>query len=109
MGTQGVHMLGAISWLVRWYTRDFCPAFGFFIRPSPKYFFLTRHYFASFALIAKQAGQAVVPHRLTRNIFFVKTYKFLLFLTSLTDVKLSQIFPLKAAYDLILCCETRMS
>jgi hypothetical protein len=43
MGTQGVHMKGVLSWLVRWApragTRDFCPALFALVGPVQNIFF----------------------------------------------------------------------
>jgi hypothetical protein len=52
MGTQGVHMKGVLSWLVRWAcragTRDFAPALAALIDPVQNIFFLTIYYFTLF-------------------------------------------------------------
>jgi hypothetical protein len=49
MGTQEVHMKGALPWLVRWarraVTRDFCPALAAFVSTVQNIVFLTVHYF----------------------------------------------------------------
>jgi hypothetical protein len=58
--------------LVRWArsagTRDFCPALAALVGQVQNNFFLTVHYFTSFVPIALQAGQAVVPRRLSINM-----------------------------------------
>ncbi len=62
-------MKWVFSLLVRWARRagtgDFCPTLAAQSRPSTKYLQLTVHYFTSFVPIVQQAGQAVVPHRLS--------------------------------------------
>jgi hypothetical protein len=71
-GTQGVHLKGVLPWLVHWachaITRDFCPALGALFSPVQNIFFLASHYFTSFVPIPQQAGQAVVPGRLSLNM-----------------------------------------
>jgi hypothetical protein len=68
MGTQGVHLKGAHSWLVRWPSRagtiDFCHALAALVS-SAKYF--TPHYtlFQLIVPVAQQARQAVVLGRLS--------------------------------------------
>jgi hypothetical protein len=56
MGTQGVHMKGVLHWFVhlarRTSTREFCPALAALVGPV-------------LVPIAQQAGQAVVPRRLS--------------------------------------------
>ncbi len=49
-------------------TRDFCPALAAVVGPVKNISFLTLHYFTSFVPIAQQAGQAVVPRRLSLNM-----------------------------------------
>jgi hypothetical protein len=49
-------------------TRDFCPALAALIGPVKKIFLATTLYFTSFVPIAQQAGQAVVPRRLSLNM-----------------------------------------
>jgi hypothetical protein len=62
MGTQGVHMKGVLPWLVRCArragTRDFFPALVALVGP-----------------IAQQAGQAVVPCRLSLNKWLWAGYR----------------------------------
>jgi hypothetical protein len=65
-------MKWVLPWLDPWAlgagTRDFCPALATLVgrRPSTNIvFFFTVHYFTSFVPIAQQAGQAVVPSRLS--------------------------------------------
>jgi hypothetical protein len=72
MGTQCVHMKGALPYMVRCArragTRDFCPALAALVG-SVQYIFFphsTLQYFTSF-VITQQAGQAVVPRRLSLN------------------------------------------
>jgi hypothetical protein len=48
--------------------RDFCPVSATLVGPVQNIFFLTVHYFTSFVPIAQQAGQAVVPRRLSINM-----------------------------------------
>ncbi len=66
-------MKGVLHWLVHWALRagirDFCPALAALVGPVQKIFFLAVHYFKSFFPIAQQAGQAVVPCRLSLNVF----------------------------------------
>ncbi len=73
MGTQGVQMKGVLPWLVCWAlragTRDFCPALAALEGPVQNVFFSPHiHNFKSFVPIAQQAGQAVVPCRLSLNV-----------------------------------------
>jgi hypothetical protein len=69
--TQRVQMKEVLPWLVRWAlragTRDFCPALTALDGPEQNIFFLTVHYtvFQFNVPIAQQAGQAVVPGRLS--------------------------------------------
>ncbi len=59
--------------MVRWascaVTRDFCSALAALAGPVQNIFFLTVHYFSSFAPIAQQAGQAAVLGRLSLSMF----------------------------------------
>jgi hypothetical protein len=52
MGTQRVHVIEALSRLVRWALhtgkRDFCPALAALVGPVQNIFFLTVHNFTSF-------------------------------------------------------------
>jgi hypothetical protein len=64
-------MKGVLSWLVRWArqracARVFCPALAV-LQPVKKVF-SSSDYFTSFVPIAQQAGQAVVPRRLSLNM-----------------------------------------
>jgi hypothetical protein len=68
MGTQRVQMKEVLPWLVRWAL--LYPALAALVGPVQNMFFLTVYYFNSFVPIAQQAGQAVVPVRLSLNIFF---------------------------------------
>ncbi len=68
-------MKGVLPWLVSWAcragTRDFCPALSDPVGPVGYTIFFpyhTVHYFTSFVPIAQQAGQAVVPGRLSLNM-----------------------------------------
>jgi hypothetical protein len=65
-------MKGVHPWLVRWATRDgtrdFSSAFAALVGQVQNICFLTAHYFTSFLPIARQAGQAVVPGRLSLSI-----------------------------------------
>ncbi len=54
---------GHLSWALS------CPALAALVGPSTKYVFHHRRPFQSFVFIAQQAGQAVVPGRLSLNIF----------------------------------------
>jgi hypothetical protein len=60
-------------WLVRWArgagTRDFCPALAALVGPVQNIFVSPYlHFFTLFVPIAQQAGQAVVPRRLSLNM-----------------------------------------
>jgi hypothetical protein len=70
MGTKGVHIKGILPWLVHWARRAsiqeiFFPALAALVGPVQNILLLTVHYFTSFVPIVQQAGQAVVPHRLS--------------------------------------------
>jgi hypothetical protein len=58
-----VGSLGSLCW-----SKIFLFSFGCSSQPSTKHYFLTVHYFTSFLPTAQQAGQAVVPRRLSLNI-----------------------------------------
>ncbi len=73
METQRVQMKGLLPWLVRSArcagTRDFCPALAALVGLVQKKFsHRTLLYFTSFVSIAQQAGQAVLPGRLSLNM-----------------------------------------
>ncbi len=84
MGTQGVHvkrvtsLAGLLSSLRRY--KRFLSCLDALVSPEQNIFFLTVHFFTSFVLIAQQAGQAVVPCRLSHN-------KYLWFLVYREEVK----------------------
>jgi hypothetical protein len=64
MGTQGVHVNTILSWLAR----DFCPALAALDGPVKKKISSPHgNNFSSFVPIAQQAGQAIVPCRLSIN------------------------------------------
>ncbi len=71
MRTRLVQMKGVLPWLVRWIRcryKRFLSSLGCSSWPcSIKYFtvFLAAHYFSSFVLTVQQAGQEVVPGRLS--------------------------------------------
>ncbi len=62
-------------WFVHWAcraicsTREFCPDLAALINPVQKISFPTAHFFTLFVLIAQQPGQAVVPGRLSLNMY----------------------------------------
>ncbi len=61
-----------VYWASRTVTRDFCSALAALVGPVQYIFFLTVHYtvyFNYFVPIAKQAGQAAVLGRLSRNVY----------------------------------------
>jgi hypothetical protein len=62
-------MKGVLPWLVLWARcagpRDFSSALAALVGPVQNIIFLTVHYFTLFVPIAQQAGQAVVPRRLS--------------------------------------------
>jgi hypothetical protein len=62
-------MKGVLPWSVRCNrrtgTRDCWPALAAQVGPVQNIFVLTVHYFTSFAPTAQEAGQAVVPGRLS--------------------------------------------
>jgi hypothetical protein len=64
MGTQRGQIKVVLSWLVcracSAGTRDFYSALAALVGPVQNIFFLTVHYFSSFAPIAHQAGQVAV-------------------------------------------------
>ncbi len=72
MGTQRVQMKGVLPWLVRWIrrrrTRDFCTALAALDGPVQNSCFQAIHYLNSLVPIVLQAGQAVVPGRLSLNL-----------------------------------------
>ncbi len=67
-GTQRVHMIGVLPWLIRWALhtgrRDFCPVVASLVGPVQN-IFLTVHYFSLFVPIAQQAWQTAVLGRLS--------------------------------------------
>jgi hypothetical protein len=54
--------------------RDFCPSLAALVGPVQNILFFIVHYFTSFVPIAQQAMQAVVPRRLSLNIFLLGTF-----------------------------------
>jgi hypothetical protein len=66
-------MKGVLAWLVCSArcagTRDFFPASVSLVGPVQNIFFLAVYYFSSFVPIDQQAGQAVVPGRLSLNVY----------------------------------------
>jgi hypothetical protein len=73
MGTQRVLMKEVLPWFVRWARcagkKDFCPALAALVGPAQNIFFPLRTlFFTLFVPIAQQAGQAVVPGRLSLNM-----------------------------------------
>jgi hypothetical protein len=73
VGTLGVHMKGILPWLVLWAccasTRDFCPALDAPVSPVQNICFPPRTLFHFlFFPSAQQAGQTVVPDRLSLNM-----------------------------------------
>ncbi len=61
---------GLVHWALRAGTRDFCPALSALDGPVQNRFFQAIHYLNSFVPFAQQAGQAVVPGRLSLNVRF---------------------------------------
>jgi hypothetical protein len=65
-------MKGVLPWLVCWArcagTRDFCPAMAALVGVVQNIFFYQGALFTSFVPIAQQAGQGVVPRRLSLNM-----------------------------------------
>jgi hypothetical protein len=59
-------LVGSLSCRVG--TRDFCPALATIVCPVQNMFFISIHYFTSFVPIAQQAGQTVMPGRLSLNM-----------------------------------------
>ncbi len=72
METYRVQMKGELPWLVRWAcctgTRDFCPALAALVGPVQNITFLIAHYLSSFVPDAQQAGQPVMPGRLSLDM-----------------------------------------
>jgi hypothetical protein len=70
---RGPSVVGSLGSARHAGTRDNCSAFAALVGPVKKFglvqyiFFLTVYYFNSFVPIAKQAGQAVMTHRLSLN------------------------------------------
>ncbi len=58
-----------VHWACRASTREFCPDLAALINPVQKISFHTAHFFTLFVLIAQQPGQAVVPGRLSLNMY----------------------------------------
>jgi hypothetical protein len=65
-------MKGVLPWLVHWArrasTRDFCPALDALVGPVQKYFFPHGTLFHFVCPHRPQAGQEVVPGRLSLNL-----------------------------------------
>jgi hypothetical protein len=66
-------MKGVLAWVVCSArcagTRDFFPTSVSLVGPVQNIFFLAVYYFSSFVPIDQQAGQAVVPGRLSLNVY----------------------------------------
>ncbi len=58
-----------VCWARRAGRRDFYPAFGALVSPEQNILFPTAHFFILSVPTAQQAGQAVVPGRLSLNLF----------------------------------------
>jgi hypothetical protein len=73
MGTQRVQMKVVLNWLVCWSCRNskrFFYALEVLVSPVQHIlYFFTVHYINSFVLIAQQAGQAVIPGRLSLRMY----------------------------------------
>jgi hypothetical protein len=61
---RGPSLVGSLLGSLCRYKR-FCPALAALVSPVQNIFFLTGHHFTLFVHIDEQAGQAVVPHRLS--------------------------------------------
>jgi hypothetical protein len=66
-------MKRVLPWLVRWArfpdTRDFYPDLAALVRREKKFFSLTTHFFTLWIPIAQQPARAVVPGRLSLNMY----------------------------------------
>ncbi len=65
---RGPSLVDSLGWVRRAGTRNFCPALAALVCPEQNIFFLTVNCFTSFVPILQQAGQAVMPGRLSLNM-----------------------------------------